>query len=90
MAASRATKDYRLLIGDDWVPGSAGSYEVVNPATETVIDRAPEASAADADAAAQAPVTPCRHGSKPGPRIAPTSSRPSPTRSENVTTTCSH
>jgi len=54
MAATRATKDYRLLIGDDWVPGSAGSYEVVNPATETVIDRAPEASAADADAAAQA------------------------------------
>ena len=54
MAASRATKDYRLLIGGDWVPGSAGSYDVVNPATETVIDRAPEATAADADAAAQA------------------------------------
>src|SRR5713226_2492780 len=54
MAANRATKEYRLLIGGDWVPGSSGSYEVVNPATEAVIDRAPEASAADADAAAQA------------------------------------
>jgi acyl-CoA reductase-like NAD-dependent aldehyde dehydrogenase len=53
MTAS-ATKDYELLIGGEWAPGSAGSYDVVNPATETVVGTAPEASAADADAAARA------------------------------------
>jgi acyl-CoA reductase-like NAD-dependent aldehyde dehydrogenase len=52
--AAGATKDYQLLIGGEWTPGSAGGYEVVNPATETVIATAPEASAADAEAAAQA------------------------------------
>jgi acyl-CoA reductase-like NAD-dependent aldehyde dehydrogenase len=54
MAANPATKQYRLLIGGEWAPGSSGDYEVVNPATETVVGTAPEASAADADAAAQA------------------------------------
>lgn len=47
-------KDYKLLIGGEWVPGSSGAYDVVNPATEEVINTAPEASAADAEAAAQA------------------------------------
>lgn len=47
-------KTYQLLIGGEWVPGSAGSYGIVNPATEQVVGEAPEASAADADAAAQA------------------------------------
>ena len=36
----------------EWVEGGAGAYGVVNPATEEVIDEAPEASAADAEAAA--------------------------------------
>jgi len=48
------SKVYELLIGGEWVPGSAGGYDVVNPATEQVIDAAPEASVADAEAAAQA------------------------------------
>jgi acyl-CoA reductase-like NAD-dependent aldehyde dehydrogenase len=47
-------KDYKLLIGGEWVPGSGGGYDIVNPATEEVINSAPEASAADAEAAAQA------------------------------------
>jgi acyl-CoA reductase-like NAD-dependent aldehyde dehydrogenase len=47
-------KPYRNLIGGSWVGGGAGSYAIVNPATETVIDEAPEASAADAAAAAAA------------------------------------
>jgi acyl-CoA reductase-like NAD-dependent aldehyde dehydrogenase len=53
MAANQAAKQWRLLIGGEWAPGSSGDYEVVNPATEAVVGTAPEASAADADAAAQ-------------------------------------
>jgi acyl-CoA reductase-like NAD-dependent aldehyde dehydrogenase len=49
-----ATDDYRLLIGGEWVPGSAGTYGIVNPATEELFAEAPEATAADAEAAAQA------------------------------------
>ena len=45
---------YRLLIGGDWVEGGSGSYGVVNPATEDVVDEAPEASANDAREAAAA------------------------------------
>jgi phenylacetaldehyde dehydrogenase len=52
--AATATKPYRLLIGGEWAAGSAGTYDVVNPATEAVVGAAPEASAADAEAAAQA------------------------------------
>ena len=52
--AANATKEYRLLIGGAWEPGSAGSYDIINPATESVVGRAPQASAADAEAAAQA------------------------------------
>ncbi|MBM3671844.1 MAG: aldehyde dehydrogenase family protein [Actinobacteria bacterium] len=47
-------KSYQLLIGGDWAPGGAGVYEVINPATEEVVGEAPEASAQDAEAAAQA------------------------------------
>ena len=49
-----ALTEYKLLIGGDWVPGAGGGYDVINPATEQVINTAPEASAADAEAAAQA------------------------------------
>lgn len=45
---------YRLLVGGEWIAGSAGSYGVVNPATEQIIGEAPEASVADAEAAAAA------------------------------------
>jgi acyl-CoA reductase-like NAD-dependent aldehyde dehydrogenase len=45
---------YRLLIGGDWVDGSAGTYPVINPATEEVVGEAPEATTADALAAASA------------------------------------
>ncbi len=46
--------EYRLLIGGEWVAGGNGTYDIVNPATEAVVGRAPDASAADAQAAAQA------------------------------------
>jgi acyl-CoA reductase-like NAD-dependent aldehyde dehydrogenase len=52
--ASLTGKPYGLLIGGEWVPGSSGTYGIVNPATEQTIDEAPEASIADAEAAAQA------------------------------------
>ena len=45
---------YRLLVGGEWVDGSAGSYPVVDPSTEEVVAAAPEASVADAHAAAAA------------------------------------
>ena len=47
-------KQYRLLIGGEWVDGADGTYGIVNPATEEIVGEAPEASAADAEAAAQA------------------------------------
>lgn len=51
----RAAGDaYRLLIGGDWVEGSAGTYDVVNPATEEVVGAAPQASVVDALGAAAA------------------------------------
>ena len=49
-----ATTDYRNYIGGEWVAGSAGAYEVINPATEDVVGEAPEGTAADAEAAAAA------------------------------------
>ena len=45
---------YRLLIGGEWVEGGNGTYDIVNPATEEVVGHAPDASAADAEAAAEA------------------------------------
>ncbi|HSS10098.1 MAG TPA: aldehyde dehydrogenase family protein, partial [Acidimicrobiales bacterium] len=47
-------ESYRLLIGGDWTEASAGTYSVINPATEEVVAAAPEASATDALAAAAA------------------------------------
>jgi phenylacetaldehyde dehydrogenase len=43
-----------LFIGGSYRPGSAGSYEVVNPSTEQVVALAPEASLEDARAAVAA------------------------------------
>jgi len=47
-------KTYRLLIGGQWVDGANGTVDVMNPATETVVGRAPEASVAQAEEAARA------------------------------------
>ena len=44
--------DFQLLIGGEWVDGGDGAYEIVNPATEEVVGEAPNASVADAEAAA--------------------------------------
>jgi acyl-CoA reductase-like NAD-dependent aldehyde dehydrogenase len=48
---------YRLYIGGEWVEPDGGYYDVINPATEEVVGRAPEASrqqVEDATAAAKA------------------------------------
>ena len=47
-------KQYRLLIGGEWVEGANGTYPIVNPATEQVVGEAPEASVEQALAAARA------------------------------------
>lgn len=44
---------HRLLIGGAWVE-PAGTYPIVNPATEEVVGHAPDASVADAEAAVAA------------------------------------
>jgi acyl-CoA reductase-like NAD-dependent aldehyde dehydrogenase len=49
--------DYRLFIGGEWVDPANGYYDVINPANESVVGRAPEASKQqvyDAAAAAKA------------------------------------
>lgn len=48
------TKQYRLLIGGEWVDGDGGSYDIVNPATEQTVGSAPEASVDQALEAARA------------------------------------
>jgi acyl-CoA reductase-like NAD-dependent aldehyde dehydrogenase len=48
------SKQYRLLIGGEWVEGANGTYPIMNPATEEVVGEAPEASVEQALAAARA------------------------------------
>ena len=63
---SQATRDEtQLLIGGKWVEAGNGTYEIINPATEEVVGLAPNASAADAEAAAAAARRPSRHGRPP-------------------------
>lgn len=38
------TEPARLGIGGEWIDGAAGTYEIVNPATEEVVGLAPQAS----------------------------------------------
>jgi hypothetical protein len=45
---------FRLFIGGEWVEPADGHYDVVNPATEEVVGRAPEASREQAHAACAA------------------------------------
>jgi acyl-CoA reductase-like NAD-dependent aldehyde dehydrogenase len=47
-------KDYKLFIGGDWVEPDDGYYDVINPANEQVVGRAPEASRQQVYAAAEA------------------------------------
>ncbi len=48
-------REWNLIIGGDRPAGGAGTYDVINPATEEVVGRAPEATSAQAaDAAAAA------------------------------------
>ena len=47
----------RMLIGDESVAGERGTYPIVNPATEEVVGEAPEASADQVCAAAEAAAT---------------------------------
>src|SRR5690242_1591584 len=54
MATTTSTTGYRQLIAGEWVEGGDGTYEIVNPATETVVAEAPEASADDVAKAAAA------------------------------------
>ncbi len=49
-----ALQGFRLLIGGEQVDGERGAYDIVNPATETVVGQAPEASVAQVEAAAAA------------------------------------
>jgi phenylacetaldehyde dehydrogenase len=44
----------QLLIGGKWVEASGDPYDVINPATEEVVGTAPQATVADAEAAASA------------------------------------
>lgn len=54
MAQTIFDRPWRLLIGGEWVDGSAGTYPIVNPADESVVAEAPEGTAKDAEAAAAA------------------------------------
>jgi acyl-CoA reductase-like NAD-dependent aldehyde dehydrogenase len=47
-------RESQLFIGGKWVEASGGAYDVVNPATEEVVGTAPNATVADAQAAAAA------------------------------------
>ena len=47
-------KQFRMLIGGEWVDGDEGSAPIINPANGTVVGEAPQASVAQAEAAAQA------------------------------------
>lgn len=47
-------REYHLWIDGEPAKGSSGTYEIVNPATESLVGMAPEASADDARAAAAA------------------------------------
>ncbi len=46
--------DYAVLVGGDREAGADGTYDIINPATEAVVGRAPEASVAQVEAAARA------------------------------------
>ena len=53
-APDAVRQEPQLLVGGKWTDAGAGTYEIVNPATEAVVGHAPDASVADAEAAAAA------------------------------------
>ncbi|MHB1487211.1 MAG: aldehyde dehydrogenase family protein [Acidimicrobiales bacterium] len=54
MGGLTRTEPYRLLIGGKWVDGSAGTYDIINPATEEVVGHAPQAGVDEVVAAGAA------------------------------------
>jgi len=48
------TETFRLCIGGDWVDGDAGTYDVINPATEELVAAAPQATVEQSLAATEA------------------------------------
>jgi acyl-CoA reductase-like NAD-dependent aldehyde dehydrogenase len=54
MGVRKFDQRWQLLIGGEWIDGSAGTYPIINPADESVVAEAPEATAEDAEAAAAA------------------------------------
>ena len=60
--------EYRLLIGGERVAGDDGAYPIVNPATEEVVGESPEASVAQAEAAAVAARDAFEPWSRTGPQ----------------------
>ena len=47
-------EERQLLVGGKWIDASGGTYEVLNPATEQPVGRAPDATTDDAEVAAAA------------------------------------
>ena len=54
MGSTVTKNETQLLIGGKWVDAGDGTYDIINPATEEVVGQAPNASVADAEAAAAA------------------------------------
>jgi acyl-CoA reductase-like NAD-dependent aldehyde dehydrogenase len=54
MATPSTRDETQLLIGGKWVDAGGGTYDIINPATEQVVGKAPNASPEDAAAAAAA------------------------------------
>src|SRR5947209_1143211 len=49
-----SVKDYTMFVNGEWITGSGGMMEVVNPATEEVVHRVPRATKEDVDRAVRA------------------------------------
>ncbi|HEY2214908.1 MAG TPA: aldehyde dehydrogenase family protein [Acidimicrobiales bacterium] len=54
MSQNTGPNEKQLLIGGKWIEAADGTYDIINPATGGVVGQAPNASAADAEAAAAA------------------------------------
>ena len=70
----RDIKNYQMLINGDWVDASDGGvFESINPSTQTVWSRVPEATEEDVNRAVSA----CLLYTSPSPRDLSTSRMPS-------------
>jgi len=54
MSTIDTDREWKLLIGGEWVAPDMGTYEIIDPSTTSVVGNAPEASVAQAEAAAGA------------------------------------